>query len=52
MAYELIWSPLARDDLRNIVRYISRDSPQRAQSFALRLIAHVDMLPEQPSNGV
>ena len=46
MAYELIWSPLSREDLRDIVRYISRDSPQRAQSFALRLIAQADRLLE------
>ncbi len=51
MAYKLIWSPLARDDLREIVRYISSDSPQRAQEFALRLIAHTDRLHEQPQSG-
>ena len=51
MAYELIWSPISRDDLRDIVRYISRDSPQRAQAFALRLIADADMLLEHPESG-
>lgn len=51
MACELIWSPVSRDDLRDIVRYISRDSPQRAQSFALRLIARADVLLEQPESG-
>ena len=51
MAYELTWSPLSRDDLRDIVRFISYDSPQRAQAFALRLIAHADMLPEHPESG-
>src|SRR5438093_4223918 len=51
MAYKLIWSPLSRDDLRDIVRFISRDSPQRAQAFALRLISHADMLQEQPESG-
>ncbi len=51
MAYKLIWSPLARDDLREIVRFISHDSPQRAQTFALRLIAHTDRLHEQPQSG-
>ena len=51
MAYELTWSPLSRDDLRDIVRFISYDSPQRAQAFALRLIAHADMLLEQPESG-
>ena len=51
MAYKLIWSPVSRDDLRDIVRYISCDSPQRAQAFALRLIARADMLQEQPEGG-
>jgi toxin ParE1/3/4 len=51
MAYKLIWSPLSRDDLRDIVRFISRDSRQRAQAFALRLISHVGMLQEQPESG-
>ena len=51
MAYKLIWSPLSRDDLRDIVRFISHDSPERAQAFALRLIAYVDMLQDQPEIG-
>ncbi len=51
MAYQLIWSPASRDDLQDIIRYISRDSPQRAQSFAVRLIAHADVLQEQPEIG-
>jgi len=44
MAYKLIWSPVSRDDLRDIVRFISRDSPQNAESFAYRLMAQADML--------
>ena len=51
MAYKLIWSSVSRDDLHDIIRYISHDSPDRAQAFALRLIAHVDMLQEQPGIG-
>ena len=48
MAYELSWSLLARDDLRAIITYISQDSVQRAQSFALRLMAQADKLPMNP----
>lgn len=51
MAYQIIWSPLARDDLREIIRYISRDNPERARAFAVRLISHADMLQEQPESG-
>lgn len=51
MAYHLIWSPRSRDDLRDIVRFISRDSPERAQAFALRLMSRADMLGDQPEIG-
>jgi addiction module RelE/StbE family toxin len=44
MAYKLIWSPASRDDLRDIVTFISRDSPPRAEAFAYRLIAETDKL--------
>jgi plasmid stabilization system protein ParE len=51
MAYKLIWSPLSRDDLHDIVRYISLDSPQRAESFAYRLIQQTDLLQEHAEIG-
>ena len=44
MAYKLIWSPAARDDLRDIVTLISRDSRQRAETFGYRLITETDKL--------
>jgi len=44
MAYKLIWSPASRDDLHDIVTFISRDSRQRAEAFAYRLIAETDKL--------
>ncbi len=44
MAYKLIWSPASRDDLRDIVSFISRDSRQRAETFGYRLIAETDKL--------
>lgn len=44
MAYKLTWSPAARDDLRDIVTFISRDSPSRAETFAYRLISETDKL--------
>jgi len=51
MAYKLIWSPLSRDDLHDIVRFISCDSPKRAESFAYRLIQQTDKLQEHPEIG-
>ncbi|HEV7744103.1 MAG TPA: type II toxin-antitoxin system RelE/ParE family toxin [Pyrinomonadaceae bacterium] len=44
MAYNLIWSPAARDDLHDIVSFISRDSPRRAEAFGYRLILEIDKL--------
>ena len=44
MAYKLIWSPASRDDLRDVVTFISRDSPSRAETFAYRLISETDKL--------
>jgi len=44
MAYKLIWSPASRDDLRDIVTFISRDSPSRSEAFGYRLIAEADKL--------
>lgn len=51
MAYQLRWSPAARDDLRDIVGFIMGDSPERAVSYASRLIAHTGLLPEHPEMG-
>ena len=51
MAYKLIWSPASRDDLRDIVSFISRDSIQRAEAFAYRLIAETDKLQSFPESG-
>ena len=48
MACKLIWSPAARDDLRDIVRFIARDNPRRAESFAYELITRTDILQEHP----
>ena len=51
MAYKLIWSPASRDDLRDIVTFISRDSPARAETFAYRLITETENLQEFPEIG-
>jgi plasmid stabilization system protein ParE len=51
MAYKLIWSPAARDDLHDIAVFISRDNPQRAMTFGYRLISETDKLPAFPEMG-
>lgn len=51
MAYALIWSPLARDDLRDLVRFIATDNPDRAAYFGFDLIQRVETLPQFPEMG-
>lgn len=51
MAYKLIWSPAARDDLHDIVIFIARDNPNRAMSFGYELISETDRLREFPNFG-
>ena len=51
MAYKLIWSPAARDDLHDIIVFIARDNPNRAMSFGYELISGTDRLQEFPNIG-
>jgi toxin ParE1/3/4 len=51
MAYKLIWSPAARDDLHDIVVFIARDNPNGAMSFGYELISKTDRLQEFPESG-
>lgn len=51
MACKIIWSPASRDDLRDIVRFIARDNPQRAESFGYELMRRTDILQEHPEAG-
>jgi plasmid stabilization system protein ParE len=51
MAYKLIWSLAARDDLHDIVVSITRDNPNRAMLFGYELISETDRLQEFPELG-
>ena len=51
MAFAVIWSSRALDDLRGIVSYIARDNPEKAAEFGYRLISKVDLLAEFPAMG-
>ena len=35
--YRIEWRPMARDDLRAIVRYIGKDNPAKARRFGQEL---------------
>lgn len=49
--YRIEWRPLAREDLRAIVRYIGKDNPARAQSFGAELRAKTKPLAQYPELG-
>src|ERR1041384_6984153 len=51
MAFQIIWSAQARDDLQAIVLFIARDNPPVAQSFGYLLMSKVDMLAQFPQIG-
>jgi toxin ParE1/3/4 len=51
MAFKIIWSRQARDDLRDIVTFIAANNPPVAESFGFRLMAKVDLLEQFPQIG-
>ena len=51
MAFQIIWSEQARDDLQSIVLFIAQDNPTIAESFGYRLMSKVDMLAQFPQIG-
>jgi toxin ParE1/3/4 len=51
MGYQVALSPSARRDLRDIVRYISLDSPERAVRFGQFLISNTKRLAGFPELG-
>ena len=51
MAFKIIWSELARDDLRSVVLFIAQDNPSVAESFGYRLMSKVDVLAQFPQLG-
>ena len=48
---QIAWTERARQDLKEIVEYISRDSKAYAQSFALQIREKVDRLGAFPESG-
>jgi addiction module RelE/StbE family toxin len=47
----VVWSHVARDDLKRITSYIRADAPAYARSFALRLNERVTQLEAFPESG-
>lgn len=51
MDYQVVLSPSARADFRDIVRYISADDPDRALDFGRFLISRTKLLAQSPELG-
>ena len=51
MDYQIALSSSARSDLRDIVRYISFDAPERALSFGRFLVSKIRVLSQFPEMG-
>lgn len=51
MGYQVVLSLSARRDLKDIVRYISIDSPDRALAFGQFLVQHTKQLADFPEIG-
>jgi toxin ParE1/3/4 len=51
MAFKIIWSEQARDDLQSIVLFIARDNAEIAESFGYLLMSKVDVLAKFPQLG-
>lgn len=49
--YRIEWRPMAREDLRAIVRYIGQDNPTRAKSFGKELRDKTKPLAQHPELG-
>ena len=51
MAYKIVWTERASDDLRAIVRYISRHNPTAAETMGYGIYDRVQILVEFPESG-
>jgi toxin ParE1/3/4 len=51
MDYQVILSPLALDDLEQIVTYVAQDDPAAAEVLGHRLLDHAETLRRLPHRG-
>ena len=51
MAFNLIWSPVARLDLADLHTYIAESNPQAARQFIHNVFRSVEQLIEFPESG-
>ncbi|HAG12039.1 MAG TPA: plasmid stabilization protein [Desulfotomaculum sp.] len=51
MAFKLIWSPMAKFDLKDIAAFIAEDSVSAAERFVRSLLQTVERLADFPESG-
>ena len=51
MAFQIVWTAQAREDLSSIVRFIAMDNPTAAEAFGYLLISKVELLANHPHLG-
>ena len=51
MAFQVLVTEIANEDLANLVRYIARDNPAAAERFGLALLEKLKLLREHPMLG-
>src|ERR1700730_8871965 len=51
MAYRIVWTPIAVQDLRDICDFISRDNPVAAQRMGEELIKQSEAMAVLPQSG-
>lgn len=51
MVYKIVWTERASDDLRAVVRYISRRNPIAAEATGYGIYDRVQILAEFPESG-
>jgi plasmid stabilization system protein ParE len=48
MAFAIVWSQTAAEDLREIVRFIALDDPAAAASLANRILGRIELASDLP----
>lgn len=51
MARRIVWSRTAHQDLRSLIKYISKDSPARAEQFGYKIVSNIELLQHHPHLG-
>lgn len=51
MDFKIVWSPLARLDLKDIVTFIAEDCPQTAEKFGLKIFNYAERASRFPNSG-